>query len=99
MSEDNDFVSITDELIKDKIVHVLTVYPNISRSMLQVGIGPAISPKMWHPILQLLKNEGRVVENEEEAKGPTGRDQTYKHLKLIPADQAIPVIQRDILRV
>lgn len=99
MAEDNDFVSITDSLIKDKIVHVLTVYPGVSRSMLQVGIGPAISPKMWHPILDLLKNEGRVIETEEEVKGPTGRDQTHKHLTLVPADQAIPLKVRDILRV
>ena len=86
MSEDNDtdFVSITEEMIHDKICHVLTIYPGISYSMLQVGIGPAISPRMWHPVMQKLKERGRVQEREQIVKGPTDRVQTYKHLWLIP---------------
>ena len=85
MSEDNeDFVSITDDIIHDKICHVLTIYAGISYSMLQVGIGPAISPKMWHPIMQKLKERGRVRETETICKGPTDRVQTYKQLWLVP---------------
>lgn len=86
MSEDqeNDFVSVTEDLIEARIIHVLTIYKGISNSMLQVGIGPAISPRMWHPIMKRLKDSGRINETELVAKGPTGRDQTYKQLWLIP---------------
>lgn len=97
MSEDNDFTSITEGLIRDRICHVLIIYSGISYSMLQVGIGPAISPKMWHPVIAKLKEEGHVVETENESQGPTGRSQTYKHLCYVANPQ--PIIARDILRV
>lgn len=97
--DDNDFVSITDQLIRDRIVHVLTVYPNISHSMLQIGLGPALSPKMWRPVLSQLYHQGRIKERLTVCKGPTGRDQEYRHLYLVPVDDMVPVIKRDILKV
>jgi hypothetical protein len=82
MSEtpEEDFVQTTEEVIRDRLLHVLTLYPGISPSMLQVGIGTAISPKMWHPVMLKLKENGIVVESETVAKAPNGRDLSYKKL-------------------
>lgn len=82
--DDEDFVPATDEYIRQRIVHVLTIYPGISPSMLQVGIGTALGPKLWHPVMDRLKTIGRVVEGEVMAQTPGGRDLTYKTLTLVP---------------
>lgn len=74
---EEDFIPISESLIQDKILHTLSIWPRISPSMLQVGIGTAISPKMWHPIYERLIKEGRVLREEVSGRGPTGRDQTY----------------------
>lgn len=79
---EEDFVQTTDNFIRARLIHVLTLYPGISPSMLQVGIGTAISPKMWHPIMAQLKSEGLVKEEEIMAQAPNGRDLTYKKLVL-----------------
>lgn len=81
--DEEDFVPVVESVIQERIIHVLTIYPRISPSMLQVGIGTAISPKLWHPIFNRLKAEGRIVESEYVARGPTGRDQTYKIVSLV----------------
>lgn len=81
---EEDFVPISEKLIESKILSTLTIYPQISYSMLQVGIGTAIAPAMWHPILKRLKEEGRIVELEKASRSPTGRDLTYKILQLAP---------------
>lgn len=82
--EEHDFVETTDSLIEDRIVHVLTIWPKINMSMLQVGIGTAISPKMWHPIFNKLLADGKIVRQEFVGKGPTGRDQSYIVVSLVP---------------
>ena len=81
-SSEDDFIPTTDDIIRTRLIHTLTIYPGISPSMLQVGIGTAISPKMWHPIMQKLKDEGLVIEDERMAQNPGGRDLTYKKLSL-----------------
>lgn len=81
---EDDFVSITEDTIRNKIVHVLTVYPKVSKSMLQVGIGTAVSPKIWHVVLDHLISEGRVQQEQLSLTGPTGREQTYTIIQLNP---------------
>lgn len=88
MSEpEDDFVPVTDNLIRDKIIHALTIWPRISPSMLQVGIGTSISPKMWHPIFDSLIKEGRIQKEEVSGRGPTGRDQVYTVVSLVPQNK------------
>lgn len=91
MSEtEEDFIPTTDDYIRARIIHVLTIYPGISPSMLQVGIGTALAPKMWHPVMQRLKDDGLVVETEVMAQAPShGRDLTYKKLTLNIATTSI----------
>lgn len=83
-AEDEAFVELraAQKLIRDKIVHTLTIWPQLSPSMLQVGIGTAITPKLWHPILKDLEEAGIIVRTEVRAKSHIGRDQVYTILRL-----------------
>ena len=85
IEEEQDFEAATTDLIRNKILHVLKIYPRISMSMLQVGIGTAISPKMWHPIFDSLKKEGKIDEKTVAAQGPSGRDQSHTIISLSTA--------------
>jgi hypothetical protein len=81
---EDDFVEwkAVKKVLADKIVHALTVWPVLSPSMLQVGIGTSVSPKLWHPILEQLIKDGVVKREEVRAKSPLGRDQVYIRLSL-----------------
>jgi len=68
--------------IYDKIVHVLSVYPKLSPSMLQVGIGTSVPPSIWRRVLQDLVEEGKVVKDEEVRLAPSGRHQLYTVISL-----------------
>ena len=91
-TEEDDFVPATEEYIRSRIIHVLTIYPGISPSMLQVGIGTALGPKLWHPVMERLKASGRVVETEKMAQTPGGRDLTYKILTLGAEGKPQPIL-------
>lgn len=70
--------------IKGKIIHVLSIYPKLMPSMLQVGIGPSISPGLWHPILEALISEGIVDRQEVGNTSPQGRYNKSTVLSLTP---------------
>ncbi len=69
--------NVTDEIIRKKMTHLLSIYPKISPSMMQVGIGPSIAPAMWKPILGQLKELGIIVETQIASVTQSGRHQTY----------------------
>ena len=84
----DDFVELQAmrETIRAKILHTLAVYPYLSASMLQVGIGTAISPKIWHPVKDALLREGLIIQEEIRTRSSVGRDQVYSILRLKTAD-------------
>lgn len=59
--------------VRAKILFLLETYPFISRSMIQVGLSPALPPKLWDPILQSLVTEGSVIYVEVQATNPGNR--------------------------
>ena len=75
-------VSDGEKQIRDKICHLLKLFPRISPSMMQVGIGPAVPPKMWRPLLEQLITEGKVMRTSELHETPGGRQQSYTILSL-----------------
>lgn len=86
MSEDeDDFVEVTNDLVAAKILHTLKIYPKLSASMLQVGIGTALPPKIWRPVLARLEEEGKVKQYDVGFVSPSGRDQIYHVIEAIPA--------------
>lgn len=74
----------TEQTIRDKIVHVLSIYPRISVSMLQIGVGTSLMPGLWKPILQRMIQEGQVLEERKMYRTPTDRQQSYTILSLNP---------------
>lgn len=87
--EDDDFIPLTDAEahIGDRIRHVLTIYPKLSRSMLQVGIGTALTPKLWHPVFEKMKESGEIIEENVTATTPTGRTQVYSVISAVQKPQ------------
>lgn len=80
MSEDAK--EMTETEIRAKILHVLSLYPIISPTMLQGGLGPYVKPAHWRPVLQKLLEEGSVIEEQESMQTPSGRYNTYTKLRL-----------------
>ncbi len=74
---EEDFVPVSEKLCRERILHTLSIWPKISPSMLQVGIGTAIPPVLWRPELKKLIDEGVVRKYEVSGKGISGRDQVY----------------------
>lgn len=73
----------TMDLVQQKILHVLSIYPRLSMSMLQIGIGTGIPPAIWHPALDTLIAENRVTSEYVKASSPvSGREQSYRVIQL-----------------
>ncbi len=68
--------------IKTKILHLLGIYPVISPTMLQGGLGPQIKPIDWRPVLNELIANGEVIEGTASLQTPTDRFNTYTKLSL-----------------
>ena len=73
---------VTAEEIRTKIAHLLSIYPIISPTMLQGGLGPAMKPVMWRPVLDAMIADGDVVLEQASMMTPTERYNTYTKLHL-----------------
>jgi len=72
----------TPEEIRAKIIHILGIYPLISPTMLQSGLGPYTKPALWRPVLAQLIEEGVIKETQESLQTPSERYNTYSKLSL-----------------
>ncbi len=79
-----------DQTIREKIEHLLRIYPRISQMMLQVGIGPSISPDMWRPVLQQMTDAEVVKQRSESLRHPNGRTYIHKIIELGPMSEFKP---------
>ncbi len=68
--------------IEARILHLLRIYPIISPTMLQGGLGPQTKPADWRPVLVDLLARGVVVEDQESTMTPSERYNTYTKLSL-----------------
>lgn len=68
--------------IEEKILFVLRIYPRISPTMLQVGLGTSVSSKMWRPILDALIRKGLVKQEYVQETSPADRIQSYTVISL-----------------
>ncbi len=73
---------IVDGVIETKILHLLKIYPIISPTMLQSGLGPSTKPAQWRPVLSRLIVSGAVIETHEDIQTPSDRYNTYSKLSL-----------------
>jgi len=69
--------------VRDKILHVLRIYPRLSPSMLQIGLGTSLPPVIWREVLRRLIEENVVHQQEIQVSGADGRVRTYQVLSLV----------------
>lgn len=86
---------IDEDTIKARIIHLLKIYPQISPSMMQIGLGGHFPAAKWKPILYDLIKRKIVVEEFKTDLSVAGRNQTYAILSLNqhtaePAETAEP---------
>jgi len=86
VSSGHEEVSIAMEDIKNRVLHTLEITPYVTRSMIQVALGPAISPKFWDAPLKSLVDEGKVKLVETVVASPGGRalNKAIYHLPCYP---------------
>lgn len=77
--EEGNFELTQSEMdIRDRILHVFTIYPRLSPSHIQVSIGPSVPASMWKPILEQLLRERKLHKHSHQATTPKGRVQVYQ---------------------
>lgn len=74
--------SANDKLIRAKIVHILGIYTKLSPSMLQVGVGTNLQPRVWKPILTRMFEDGTLKLESMSSESPGGRSQVYTIISL-----------------
>jgi hypothetical protein len=81
-----DPMAVVRDETKQKILHTLTIFPFVSGSMIQVGIGPAHPSKLWRNCLEELMKDGIVLMTSRQAVSPGGRATVYHvyHLSTNP---------------
>lgn len=84
---------VAEEDIRAKILHILSIYPVISPTMLQAGLGGGWRPKMWHPVLDTLIEEGVIIREKKSLMTPSNRYNTHPILRLAGVD----VINGDVV--
>ena len=68
--------------IRNRIIHTLTLFPKLSPTMLQMGLGPQTETKIWKPILEDMILKDEVVREFITLLSPGGRWKSYTFLSL-----------------
>lgn len=68
--------------IEGRILEILSVYPKISPTMLQAGLGPSLSPSIWRPALQALVDRGVVFQSAEFPTSGSKRTRPFTVIEL-----------------
>lgn len=82
-------------LIAQRIIYTLTIYPCLTHSMIQVGLGNRYQPKDWRPVLEALVQSGIIIRSDISIVSPLGRYQRHTRLQLSPA--ILERCQKDLL--
>lgn len=75
---------VDDDVLRSRIIQALMIYPRLSPSMLQVGIGTAVPSSMWRPTLERLILENVVLRTQLPVVTMTGRHKNCEILELSP---------------
>ena len=74
------------QMLRDKILFALTIYPALAPYMLHPFLGTSTSTHVWKPILNALIAEGLVEKVEVTLKSPMDRQQTYTIIRRTDKD-------------
>jgi len=78
----------SDSALGEKIVFTLTLFPRLTPTMLQVGIGPHVPPRRWRPILERLVTEGKISREERGVTTPIGQ---YRTVTILSLSEPVPL--------
>lgn len=78
-----------DTDMEARIRLLLELYPVISPTMLQAGLGPQIPPAKWRPALEKLLESGEVRQESVYRQSVAGRHRNYVRLGLTPNMDAL----------
>lgn len=81
------------EIYKDKIRRILSVYPRLSPSMLHVGLGPSTPAEIWRPILQDMIESGEINETTVPVDGSSARKYRVLSLNAKAKDSTEPPVE------
>lgn len=85
----------SNQVIVDKIMHVLEHFPKITPSMLQISLGSGLPTVIWKPVLEELLEAEMLYRYQKTVKTPAGRTQTQTILSLHPETDGVPTKQMD----
>ncbi len=68
--------------IRDNILHILSIFPIISPSMLHITLGGSLPTRVWKPVLEDLIKSDLVERGEHVTPAPNGRTRCYTLLSL-----------------
>lgn len=74
------------EQMEEKILHILSIYPKISPSMMQISIGSNMPAHIWKAAWRKLLGEGKVRQDFIVATTPTGRSQSHTIYSIAPQE-------------
>lgn len=94
---DSGEVDASATLVRDRIIHTLLIYPKLSLTMIQMGIGTSIAPALWKPILAAMQDEGIIKLTNCNYSTPSGRWQAYRVYSLAPEVAEINKKKYDML--
>jgi hypothetical protein len=66
-----------DEFIRNKILHILSIYPKVSPGMIQVTLGAGVPARWWKAVLENMIEDGTLSRDSQFATGPGGRERNY----------------------
>lgn len=82
MDTPEEVLDTQDIDMEARIRLLLELYPVISPTMLQAGLGPQIPPAKWRPVLEQLLNSGEVRQESVYRQSVAGRHRNYIRLGL-----------------
>lgn len=82
MDSPEEVLDTQDIDMEARIRLLLELYPVISPTMLQAGLGPQIPPAKWRPVLEQLLNSGEVRQESVYRQSVAGRHRNYIRLGL-----------------
>jgi len=82
MATEETDIALHKRKIRQKIKHILQIYPIISPTMLQSGLGPQIAASVWRPILEEMILDKTLKRESVALQSPAGRNITYVQLSI-----------------
>jgi hypothetical protein len=77
-------INQASKVVEDKILHILSHFPKVTPSMMQISLGSSIPTELWHSVLDKLVEESTVHRYKRLVTAPNGRTQTQTILSLEP---------------